>query len=194
MKRLLLVAAVALALPAAALAKGPSEAVVTGPGIADDGVTITALGDDSDLTGLSGFFPATFGQSPDPMLASAPAGQLGPKYTVRYTVPGPSGKDATILQDVFPYAEPGPVTYTRPEQRFFDTERTRGGWYVSTPALRDVLVRAGLPAGSPVATGGGDRTVWPWLVGALALAAALGWAACFARARLISAIRTPSVS
>ena len=196
MKRLLLIAAVALALPAAALAKGPSEAVVTGPGIGDDNaVTITALGDDSDLTGLSGFFPATFGQSPDPMLASAPTGQLGPKYTVRYTVPGPNGADATILQDVYPYAEPSPVTYTAPGQRFFDNQRTRGGWYVSSLELRNLLVRAGLPAEAPTATSGnGDRRFWPWLAGALALVAALGWAAWFARARLISAIRTPSVS
>ena len=195
MKRLLLTAAVALALPAAALAKGPSEAVVTGPGLDDNGLAIAGLGDDSDLTGLSGFFPATFGQSPDPMLASPPKGTLGPKYTIRYTVPGPSGSDATIRQDVYPYAEPSPVTYTRPGQPFFDTEKTRGGWYVSTPGLRDVLVRAGLPAESPVTTGGGaDRAVWPWVVLTLALVAALGWAAWFARARWISATRTPSVS
>ena len=192
MKRLLLITAVALALPAAALAKGPSEAVVTGPGL-DDGIAITGLGDDSGLTNLSGFFQATFGQSPDPMLSSAPSGTLGPKYTIHYTVPGPSGSDSTIVQDVYPYAEP-PVTYTRPGQRFFDTERTHGGWYVSTVGLRNLLVQRGLPAESPVATGGDGPMVWPWVVGALALVAALGWAAWFTRARWISAIRTPSVS
>jgi len=196
MKTLLLTVAVALALPAAALAKGPSEAVVTGPGIDDDnGLAIAGLGDDSGLTQLSGFFPATFGQSPDPMLASPPEGALGPKYTIRYTVPGPSGSDSTIVQDVYPYAEPSPVTYMPPGQRFFDTERTRGGWYVSTLGLRNVLVHSGLPAASPVAdTGGGGRTVWPWIAGALALLAALGCAAWFVRARWISTIRTPSVS
>jgi hypothetical protein len=195
MKRLLLIAAASLALPAAALAKGPSEAVVTGPGLDDDhGVAIANLGDDSDLTGLSGFFPATFGQSPDPMLESAPQGTLGTKYTIRYTVPGPTGDD-TIVQDVYPYADPSPVTYTAPGQRFFDNQRTRGGWYVSTVELRNLLVRAGLPAESPTVTGGGgDTAFWPWVVGALALLAALGWAAWFARARWISATRTPSVS
>ncbi len=196
MNRLLLIAAVALVLPAAALAKGPSEAVVTGPGVDDDkGIVLTGLGDDSDLTGLSGFFPAAFGQSPDPMLASAPSKTLGPKYRVRYTVPGPSGSDATIVQDVYPYAQPNPVTYTPPGQKFFDTERTRGGWYVSSMALRDLLVRAGLPAEAPAPGGRSDgRLVWPWAVGALALLAALGWTAWFARARWISATRTPSVS
>jgi hypothetical protein len=197
MKRLMLIVAVALALPAAALAKGPSEAVVTGPGIDDDqGLLIAGLGDDSGLTNQSGFFPAAFGQTPDPMLDSAPEGTLGPKYRIRYTVPGPSGSDATIVQDVYPYAEPNPVTYTPPGQTFFDTERTRGGWFVSTIGLRNILVHAGLPAESPVGvgTGGDDRTVWPWIVGALALLAALGCAAWFARARWTSTIRTPSVS
>jgi hypothetical protein len=197
MKRLMLIVAVALALPAAAFAKGPSEAVVTGPGLDDDGVAIALTGDDAEYTNASGFFPAAFGQSPDPMLASAPAGTLGPKYRVRLTVPGPDGQDDTIFQDVYPYAEPSPVTYTAPGQSFFGSERTRGGWFVGTVGLRHILVHAGLPADSPVAgTGGrdGDRTVWPWVGGALALLAALGCAAWFARARSTSTIRTPSVS
>src|SRR4051812_1424094 len=147
MKRLMLIVAVALALPAAALAKGPSEAVVTGPGIDDnDGIAIALMGDDADLTNVSGFFPASFGQSPDPMLASPPEGTLGPKYTIHYTVPGPSGSDDTIVQDVYPYAEPNPLTYTAPGQKLFGTERTHGGWFVSSVGLRNVLVHAGLPA------------------------------------------------
>jgi hypothetical protein len=200
MKRLMLIVAAtaALLLPAAALAKGPSEAVVTGPGIDDEnGLMIALAGDGADLTNASGFFPASFGQSPDPMRASPPEGTLGPKYRIRYTVPGPSGSDDTIVQDVYPYAEPSPVTYTPPGQRFFDTERTRGGWFVSSAGLRNVLVHAGLPAESPVADtggGGGDRVVWPWVVGALALLGLLGCAAWFARARSTSTIRTPSVS
>jgi hypothetical protein len=192
MRRILLIAAVALALPAAALAKGPSEAAVTGPGL-DGKITLTGLGDGSDLVGLAGFFQATFGQSPDPMLASAPQGTLGPKYTITYTVPGPSGDD-TIVQDVYPYATPSPVTYMQPGQRFFGSERTRGGWFVSTVGLRTLLANAGLPEEQPAVTGGNDRPLWPWLVGALALLAALGWAAWFTRARWISNIRTPSVS
>jgi hypothetical protein len=192
----MLIVAAALVLPAAAFAKGPSEAVVTGPGIDDDnGIVISGLGDGSGLTQAAGFFQATFGQSPDPMLDSAPGGTLGPKYRIRYTVPGPSGQDDTIVQDVYPYADPSPVTYTPPGQTFFGSERTRGGWFVSTLGLRNILVHAGLPPESPVGdTGGGGRTVWPWIVGALALLAALGCAAWFARARWTSTIRTPSVS
>ena len=172
-------------------------AVVTGPGLDDGGLSIALMGDDADLTNASGFFQATFGQSPDPMLDSAPGGTLGPKYRIVYTVPGPSGSDDTIVQDVYPYAEPSPVTYTPPGQKFFGSERTRGGWFVGTVGLRNILVHAGLPAESPVVgdTGGnGGRTVWPWIVAAVALLAALGCAAWFARARWTSTIRTPSVS
>jgi hypothetical protein len=77
----------------------------------------------------------------------------------------------------------------RPGQRFYDGQRTRGGWYVATAELRRFF-----PAAQPAVTDDGGRAVWPWVVGALALVAALGWAAWFARARWISAIRTPSVS
>lgn len=195
MNRILLIAAVALVLPAAALAKGPSEAVLTGPGLDDDGIAISGLGDDSGIVNGAGFFQATFGQQPDPMLAAPPAGKLGPKYTLTYTVPGPSGSDATIAQDVYPFAQPSPLTYMRPGQPFFDTERTRGGWFVATLGLRNLLVHEGLPpASAPAAAPGGETLIWPWLLGAAVLFAALGWTAWFARARWISAIRTPSVS
>jgi hypothetical protein len=188
MKRLLFIAAVALALPAAALAKGPSEVVATGPGL-DKGVTLTGLRDGSDIVNATGFFPAVFGPSSDPMLAAPPKGELGPKYTLTYSLPGPGGDTATIVQAVYPYAQPRPVTYMRPGQRFYDGQRTRGGWYVGTAELRRFF-----PAAQPAVADDGDRAVWPLVAGALALLAALGWAVWFARARWTSAIRTPSVS
>src|SRR2546427_11996885 len=74
----LLGALVALAIPVAALAKGPSSASISGPGmsralaVAGDGeVTGNALG---SLAQTSGFFPQMFGQTPDPILAARPAG------------------------------------------------------------------------------------------------------------------------
>src|SRR5205823_14012195 len=98
MKRLsfVLVLLAALALPVTAAAKGPDQASISGPGL---GKTITLGGNGESmrttlgqLTMLGGFFPAAFGQSPNPMLSSAPTKSLGPKYTVRYRVPGPDGK------------------------------------------------------------------------------------------------------
>jgi hypothetical protein len=118
-------------------------------------------------------FPAAFGQTPDPMLAERPKGELGPRYTVTYRLPGPNGGESTIRQDLYPYAGNAPVTYTAPGQRFFGTERTRGGWFQASPELKDTLVKAGLPAragGPPAAAPGpsssgddgtGFADLWP---------------------------------
>jgi hypothetical protein len=136
----------ALALASGAKAKGPSEATVTGPGL---GVSIT-LGGNTPLTNGAGFFPAAFGQSPDPMLPGRPKGALGPKYSIVWTVPTGGGNDR-IRQDIYPYAKPYPVTYMPAGQQIFDQE-TRGGWYLASVDTRTTLVQAGLPARSPQAT------------------------------------------
>jgi hypothetical protein len=176
---LFLLAALALVLPTAAPAKGPAGASIDGPGTGG-GINISGNGESGgtplgDLTQLAGFFPATFGQEPDPMLASRPKGDLGPKYTVTYTVPGPNNESDKIRQDLYPYAKGGPVTYTKPGQSFFGTEHTRGGWYQSPPVLMDTLVAAGLPkvapAGSSASDDGGFFSTE--LLGALAAAALL---------------------
>ena len=39
------------------------------------------------LTEQTGIFPAVFGQTPDPMQKERPKGDLGPKYTITWTVP-----------------------------------------------------------------------------------------------------------
>ena len=175
MKRAFLILAIAaLALPAAALGKGPSGASIDGPG----GGNITFSGDGEsggtplgDLTQQAGFFAATFGQEPDPMLASSPEGDLGPKYTITYTVPGPNNELDKLRQDVYPYAPGGPVTYMEPGQGFFGTERTRGGWYQATSQLKETLVAAGLPARPPASGSSDDGTSLSTnLVSALAVA------------------------
>ena len=149
MKRLLVLAVlVALALPAAALAKGPSEASLKGPGL---GKTVEFTGSESDpyssvmtLADAAGFFPAVFAQQPDPMRSERPKGDLGPKYTIDYTVPGPDNDIFYIEQDAYPYAQPYGVTYMKPQQKIFDTT-TRGGWFTA-PRLRETL---NVPATAP---------------------------------------------
>lgn len=170
MKTIVLLTAVFLALPAAALAKGPSAASISGPGLSEP-LLVTGLGDESGLVGQTGFFPATFGQSPDPMSSARPKGHLGPRYTIRYTVPGPNNTNAVIRQDVYPYAKGGPVLYTKPGQPFFETERTHGGWYRAGADLKQTLLRLGLPAATPAGT---SRTgsIAGLAAGALAAAAA----------------------
>lgn len=155
MKRLLvLVTLVALALPAAALAKGPSEASLQGPGLEK---TVKFTGSESDpyssvmtLADAAGFFPAVFAQEPDPMLPGRPKGDLGPKYTIEYTVPG-DGDTFQIRQDAYPYAEPYGFTYLAPGQKVFDTT-TRGGWF-EAPRLRETL---NVPATVPTVDSAGS--------------------------------------
>jgi hypothetical protein len=154
MKRLLFVLFAAALLAPAALAKGPSEASITGPGLSKT-ITFKGMRDASKLTEYAGVFPAVFGQSPDPMLKGRPAGTLGPKYTIHYVVPGPYSKAYRLSQDVYPYARLGAVTYMKPGQAIFDS-KTVGGWYPAGGALKELLVRAGLPKSAPRASSGAN--------------------------------------
>ena len=149
-----------------ALGKGASEATITGPGL---GAPITLAGEgqaDGELlmqiAEAAGFFPAVFSQTPDPMSAERPAGTLGPKYTVEYVMPGPSNELDTLVQEIYPYATPSPVTYVDPGQPFWTTEETYGGWFVAPSTLTDQLVAAGLPETAP--TGGDTPSDSPWTV------------------------------
>jgi hypothetical protein len=152
MKRLLFVLCAAALLAPAALAKGPSEASITGPGLSKP-ITFKGMDDASKLTEYTGVFPAAFGQSPDPMLKGRPAGKLGQKYTIHYVVPGPNSQTFHLSQDVYPYARAGAVTYMKPGQAIFDS-KTIGGWYPAGSALKDFLIRAGLPGTAPRASSG----------------------------------------
>jgi hypothetical protein len=166
-------AALALALPAAALAKGPTEAAIDGPGLKAP-IVLTGNGDDGYGSAFgsfvedTGFFPAVFARTPDPMLTARPAGDLGPAYTVTWKVPGPAGVD-TIVSDLYPYASGSPAMYTKPGQPFFGSEQTHGGWYVAPPSLKTTLVTAGLPEQAPGA--GGDSF---WSTPVIATLAAAG--------------------
>ena len=147
MKRLLVLAALAaLVLPTAALAKGPDEATITGPGLAK---AIVISGPEEDGSAMmtfadaAGFFPGAFGQQPNPMLPGRPKGDLGPRYTVEYNVPGGDGESWTLKQDLYPYALPAAVTYMKEGQEIFDMT-SQGGWW-SDATLKDQLVALGLP-------------------------------------------------
>ena len=153
---LALAATAAIAFPTAALAKGASEAMISGPGLEGGALHLKGGGGDpaagsalGKLTQYAGYFPATFGQVPDPMLRHRPGGTLGPKYLIVWTVPGPGGAPARLHQDLYPYARPGPLTYMRPGQSFFGTQRTHGGWFAAPAAIKSMLVGAGLPVRPP---------------------------------------------
>jgi len=183
MNRLLVIAVAlgALAWAAPALAKGPAEATITGPGIKGGAIHLTSGGGDprsgtplGSLAEDGGFYPAAYGQSPDPMVRARPRGELGPKYEAEYRVPGPNGRTDTIRQELYPYASIGPVTYMKPGQRFWGDQMTHGGLYVGVLSLKSQLVKAGLPGTAP---GGGSSDGWApsWSL-ATVLAVALGLA------------------
>jgi hypothetical protein len=143
----------ALLIPATAAAKGPSEATITGPGLSSpikfsgvEGNYSQAFG---DLIEQGGFFPQTFGQSPDPLKRSRPSTSLGPRYEVAYVVPGPTTD--TLRQELYPYASGGSVTYMKPGQTFWGNQRTHGGWLRAGAGLKSTLVAAGLPPTAPEA-------------------------------------------
>jgi hypothetical protein len=194
MNRLLVLAVAVGALASAtpALAKGPAEATITGPGIKGGAIHLRSGGGDpmsgtplGSLAEDGGFYPAAYGQSPDPMVRARPRGELGPKYSVEYRVPGPNGRTDTIRQDLYPYASIGPVTYMKSGQRFFGDQRTHGGWYVAALALKSELVKAGLPATPPSGGSSDDWTpLWSFVT---VLAVALG----LAGAALMAARRRP---
>jgi hypothetical protein len=186
MKRLPLLAVaiglVALLVPAGALAKGASEATITGPGL-DQGITLAGEGQVGgeqlmQIAEQAGFFPAVFQTSPNPMQAARPEGRLGPRYVIEYAMPGPNNELDVIRQELYPYAEldsyaeSAPVTYVEPGQRFFGSERTVGGWFVASRSLEEALVAVGLPESAPTDGSAPDGPPWE-LVVAAALAAIL---------------------
>ncbi|MET0939470.1 MAG: hypothetical protein ABWY51_09645 [Gaiellaceae bacterium] len=150
MRRYLVAAAVvALVLPALGAAKGPVSASISGKGlertltIAGDGEAVgTQLG---ALTMRSGFFAQMFGQTPDPTLRTRPASTLGPRYTVIYVVPGPNDIQSRVVQRIYPFAKPVALSYMKPGQPFWESDRTHGGWYKASLALKRILIRAGVP-------------------------------------------------
>ena len=181
-------ATAALVLPATAATKEPTKATVEGPGL---GGAITLTGDGGkpgtplgDLTQQSGFAPAVFGhRNPDPMLRDRPAGELGPKYTVTYTIWGAKGDP--VKQDVYPYATPTPLTYMAAGQEFHTGMTTYGGWFKADAALKKTFIAAGLPSVAPAQSGSDTSFGAPAAIGVIAFGLlAMGTAAIFLRRRL----------
>src|SRR5262249_32829727 len=151
--------------------------------------TTTPLG---ALVQLGGFFPQVFKETPDPTTRTRPAGDLGREYRLTYRVPGP-GRGSTLVQDVYPYAKPSPVTHMSASQHLWG-RRIPGGWFVASPRLKPTLVAAGLPASPPPAAlppppASSESFPWAWLGGGVfALAVLL---ALVLRRRDIARLRTP---
>jgi hypothetical protein len=177
--------ALAVLAPATALGKGASEATIVGPGLSDP-ITLPGEGRTDgeavmQIAEAAGFFPAVFSQTPDPMLDERPTGVLGQKYTISYVMPGPNNEEDVLVQELYPFASPSPVTYVEPGQSFWTTEQTRGGWYVASAGLKDQLVAAGLPEDAPPTGRAPSDSPWTFIgpVVVLVLVAILGGLVAF---------------
>jgi hypothetical protein len=158
-------AAVALALVVAlagpAQAKGIQSATITGPGL-DEPIDFSPPdGDGGDLAALTAVWEAMPGQPrTSALMDEAPTRQLGPQYRItwRFLI-GPDDV-TTIRQDLYPYADGGPLVHTPAGQPIFD-QSTSGGWREAPVALRDRLRALGVPEAGDVPEPSADGTRWP---------------------------------
>ena len=143
-----------------AFAKGPSQGVITGPGLGHP-ITLREPGaatigpDLANVVEQSGFFVGMWqGSGTRGRLTHRPAGALGPRYTITYTMTLSTmtlsnRRSSDIVQYVFPYAEPRPITYMPPNQKYWGSSETVGAWYASHIGFRETLIGLGLPATAP---------------------------------------------
>ena len=156
------IAVITLATPA--LAKGPSQARITGPGLAR-AIVVSGAGEPGQqgtlavLAGQTGLFTVLFGadasvpsQTPTQLRPQPPKASLGPRYTVTYTVPGvtpqPGEQFGRIHQDLYPGAVGGPIIYTPPGQDGFGQPLQVTGWLRASPQLTRTLAQLGVPSRS----------------------------------------------
>jgi hypothetical protein len=152
-------AAITLATPA--LAKGPSQARIIGPGLAH-AIIVSGNGEPgqqgrlSTLAVQTGLFFVLFGanasvpaQTPPQLRTPPPKASLGPRYTIIYTVPGvtpqPGAQLGRIRQDLYPRAVGGPLVYTPPGQQGFGGPAAVTGWLRASPRLPRTLAQLGIP-------------------------------------------------
>ena len=154
---IVLVTVLVLGWPGVAHAKGPTEATIEGDSLEAPIVLSIGKGKSDDdfwkLAEQSGFYETTFRQTPDPTMDAPPTKNLGPSFTVTWTVPYEEGMGAasTIVNTLYPYAEGGALLYSEPGQRIYDAA-TNGGWMRSSRLLPTMLERLGVPAPGTDAT------------------------------------------
>jgi hypothetical protein len=156
----LTLAVLLLAVPTAAQAKGATAATIDGggPGGLPGGpITLRGDGEPGSSTDLgmlaqgTGLYAAVLDPVSGGVVKAPPTDRLGPRYTITWTFPDPSGgKDRRVLQRVWPYAAGGPVSFTPAGQPVLDTV-TIGGWYQGFDGLRAQLIELGLPNRKPLA-------------------------------------------
>jgi hypothetical protein len=193
-----------LVIPGFADGKGATAATITGDGIAapiqvegSDGRGNYPVGDLADKTA---FFDSILSQTPTHVVQTQPTQSLGPKLVIDWTMPTGEATTTIIRQDVYPYADGGPVVFTAPDQPLWAGDKSTGGWFRAPLSLTTTLHGLGVPDRATLersvvatrprppepATPVEHRSRWvtPVVVGAAALfGAALLGAAGFTRRR-----------
>jgi hypothetical protein len=213
--------AAVMTLATPALAKGPSQARITGPGLAR-AVVVSGNGEPGEqgrlasLAEQTGLFTVMFGDSaslggaaPARLRTPPPQGSLGPRYTLVYTVPGvtprPGQEFGRVRQDLYPRAPGGPLIYTPPGQQGFGEPLAVTGWLRGGPQLTRTLAQVGVP--SAAGAGAAQQTRRPaaahpaaahqpgaWAVGWIIASAAVIVAAALAGAALWLGRRRPAAA
>jgi hypothetical protein len=208
--------AAAITLAAPALAKGPSQARITGLGLAH-AIVVSGNGEPGQpgmlntLALQTRLFSVMFGPNapvPAQLRPPPPTASLGPRYTIIYTVFGlftrPGRQFGQIRQVLYPRAASGPVIYTPPRQSggplpFF-------GWFRASRHLPRTLAKLGVPlrpgtptalqtrlrpAGHPAAAQQTSSRTLTWLIASAAAiaAAALAGTALWLRHRKASTVQ-----
>jgi hypothetical protein len=144
-------------LAAPASAKGASKIVIQGPGLVHP-ITVEA----GESTSADQLWPLMIDSrfflglchgrcGSTSRLARRPSQGLGPRYTLTYTM-NLDVRPHEVIQYVFPYARPNPVTYMPARQTFLQHHKTGGGWFFAPERLERELITLGLPATAAEAT------------------------------------------
>jgi hypothetical protein len=141
----MLVALVQLALPAHPLAaKGIRRVTIRGPGLARP-IRVSGTETHSPALRLALFDPTCASLGAVALTPEA----LGVRYRAVYVMPL-SGEAVSIRQDLYPYAQGGPVTYTAGPPAFLEkTAGHQNGWRRGPGELFRLLLDRGLPAVAP---------------------------------------------
>jgi hypothetical protein len=191
-----------LAIPSPGVAKSMIvEAHIGGPGLGGGGLRISGPATNGMWESgidLAGGLDDTRAHSIAELGLTA-AG-LGPRYVVTYRFEAGGTTAELVRQELYPYAEGGPVTYTPPGQGLAEGRPWGGaisaGWYQSSSSFFDYLVDQGLPETNPAGGAAGSEsapdtvsaaqaTPWGWIALALAGVLALSVAASRLRRRIL---------
>lgn len=159
------IVAALLAGAAPAHAKGATGGTIEGEGM-DDAIAVPA-----DLAGQSGLYELIWESDGTTRLAEVPTADLGPRFVLTWMLLGPNG-DVPIEQELYPYAEGGPVTHVAAGQPMWETAETLGGWSTAPPAFVTRLEALGVSR--PVAGTDDGGTDWAPIGASVAAVVLLG--------------------